>query len=177
MDSALKFAIALGLAAIFLQSLAHKARDRRRFEAILADYKVVPGWSTAAAGAGIVTLEAIGSVAIMVPDYRSIGALVILGLLATYIGVIVVNLLRGRKNIDCGCSGPAARQNLSWWLVSRNVVLTILALLCILPDSDRTLLPVDFLTIGGGATAIFVAYQSVDHLLASWPRVVELRGE
>jgi len=39
-------------------------------------------------------------------------------LLALYTLAVVVNLARGRREIDCGCFGPAARQPLSAALVS-----------------------------------------------------------
>src|SRR5919197_1598335 len=57
---------------------------------------------------------------------RPVAALLALFLVAFSVAV-AVNLLRGRT-IDCGCFGPVAQKQITWWTVPRNVVLTAAAI-------------------------------------------------
>ena len=58
-------------------------------------------------------------------------------LLSLYTAAIVLNLARGRRDIDCGCGGPGSRQTLHEWLVWRNLAYLTLALLALPPPLDR----------------------------------------
>ena len=84
---------------------------------------------------------------------RARGALVAAAaLLAAYGAAIGVNLARGRRHIDCGCVGPAARRPIGGWLVARNGVLAAPSRS---PGSRagrraRPLVWVDALTVVGG---------------------------
>lgn len=43
---------------------------------------------------------------------------------------ITINLLRGRRNISCGCLGPNNKNHLNWQLVFRNILFVSLAVYC-----------------------------------------------
>jgi uncharacterized membrane protein YphA (DoxX/SURF4 family) len=42
------------------------------------------------------------------------------GLLVLFSSAIALNILRGNRNIDCGCFGPESRGRLTWTMVVRN---------------------------------------------------------
>jgi hypothetical protein len=121
--------IATGLICLVLaRALLHKVIARAEFEATLAEYRLLPAsWSTAAALA-LQVLETIALVAIVMPAYRQEGAVLAASLFCVYCAAIVINLLRGRDRIDCGCGGVG--QQLSWFLLARNLLL-IAACICV----------------------------------------------
>jgi hypothetical protein len=114
--------IATGLICLVLaRALLHKLTARIEFQATLSEYRILPaGWSTAAAIVLLVS-EAVALAAIITPAYRQDGAVLAGGLFGLYSVAIAINLLRGRDRIDCGCGG--AGQQLSWFLVARNLLL------------------------------------------------------
>ena len=110
------------LALVFLSAAAHKLRAPRDFVATLRGYGLVPGALAPAVAALLVGAELAIGAGLLAPATQRAAALGATALLALYGASIAVNLLRGRRDIDCGCGGPAARQPLSGWLVLRNVV-------------------------------------------------------
>ena len=95
-------------------------------------------------------------------------------LLLVYSGAIVLNLARGRRDIDCGCAGPARRQGLHEMLVVRNAAYVALAFAATLPSAVRALGWLDFFTVAAGALALTTLSLAVDELAAIAPRSLEL---
>jgi hypothetical protein len=91
-----------------------------------------------------------------------------------YAGAIFVNLVRGRRGIDCGCAGVAASRSLSGGLVVRNGVLIIAALTSALPATSRSLAWIDAVTIVAGVAAAALLYAAADGLLATAPQSAAL---
>jgi hypothetical protein len=90
----------------------------------------------------LVPLEALLGSAWLLAPYQLLLSGLTAALLGLYAAAIAINLLRGRRHIDCGCSfglSQAAAAELSWWLVLRNGVLAALAFLPALPQSGREL--------------------------------------
>jgi hypothetical protein len=106
---------------------------------------------------------------------RAPGPLLAAGLLAVYTGAIAINLARGRRDIDCGCAGPALREPLSGWLLGRNGILLAAALACLVPLRPRPLVWVDALTVTGAVAALAAFYGALDRLVANAPRLAHLR--
>ncbi len=93
----------------------------------------------------------------------------LLVLLTIFTGAIAINLARGRTNIDCGCFGPALRQELSGWLLLRNLFLMIVATIVILPTSRRALEAIDHVTIVLGALTLVILYASANFAIGNAP--------
>ena len=87
-------------------------------------------------------------------------------MLMLYSIAIGINLSRGRRDIDCGCAGPLARQTLHEMLVLRNVIYSVFALAAAAPLSLRAFNWVDGLTIAFGVTSLFALAVAVDGLAA-----------
>lgn len=121
-----QLAIAIALAALFLNAAYHKLHERLRFQAQLAEYELLPAVLVPAATVTLAALEIVGGISLLIPGSWFLSAPLAAGLLLTYGVAIAINLVRGRTHIDCGCGD--APQLLSGWLVLRNGVLALGAL-------------------------------------------------
>ncbi len=176
MDPAIHVALRLSLALLLLGAFRHKARDVAGFRAAVANYRILPAWAVTAGAALLLAGELGVGIALHAPGLAGAAALAAAALLTLYSVAIGVNLVRGRRDIDCGCSGPGARRTLGVGLLVRNAVLIATAALCAVPTSGRPLLWLDALTVTGGAAALALLYGAYDAALANAPRLRELRG-
>jgi hypothetical protein len=92
-------------------------------------------------------------------------------LLLAYAGVMTINLMRGRRFIDCGCGG--ATQPLSIGLVLRNVVLAVAAITALVPAPTRPLGWLDVVSMGAGVLVLGTLYAATNQLLAARARLEE----
>ena len=130
MEGSPTIAAATGFALLLGAGAWRKLRGLGAFEAILADYRLLPRWLIRWAAVAIACCEgALAGVWLAAPWLSATTIIAGIGtalLIAVYGGAITLNLLRGRSWIDCGCGGG---EQLSWMLVVRNLVLTGFALL------------------------------------------------
>jgi uncharacterized membrane protein YphA (DoxX/SURF4 family) len=159
----------MALAAIFAASGAMKLADLDLFESALANYRLVPRMIEKPIAILMPILECACAAAVLLPVTRRAGALGILALLAIFTGAIAINLARGRVNIDCGCFGPALRQELSAWMLLRNAALAGLTVAALMPAAARSIVWLDWVTIALGATAMVVLYLSANYAMANAP--------
>lgn len=162
------------LGVVFLTAAVHKLSDFSVFRATLSEYRLLPGALEASGALVIVLLELAAGVGMFVPVLAPFAAWMVMSLLVVYMLAIGINLARGRRDIDCGCSGPAMRQTLSGWLLVRNGVLLAAAALCLLPAASRQLIWLDSLTIVFGAGVFVLLYTSINLLIANGPRLKAL---
>ena len=126
-------AVAGGFALLLGSAAWGKFRDAAGFEAIVADYRLLPGPLVRPVARGIPVVEAVLAGAWVLAPWRADAAL--LASIATavimlgYGLAIAANLSRGRSWIDCGCGGG---EQLSWVLVGRNAVLATVAVVPLL---------------------------------------------
>jgi len=170
-DPAVSWTISVALAVVFGASAVIKFSDFDEFRAAVANYRIVPESFSLPAAALIPIAETAGAVGILIPATRHAAAAVLLFLLAIFTTAIIVNLMRGRLHVDCGCFGPVLRQPLSWWLPARNATLMTLAAIAIAPTAGRSMTPLDVATIAFGAAALVVLYLAANYLLANLPRL------
>jgi hypothetical protein len=165
-DPALDLALRAGLALLFAAGAFAKLRDPRAFADAVAGYRLLPDGLAAPAAAGLLAAELALAAALFVPALRVPAALGVAGVLSLYAVAIAVNLARGRRDIDCGCGGPAGRQTLSEALVLRNAVLAAAALASALPVVPRALGWLDALTVFGAVASASLLYVAANGLLA-----------
>jgi hypothetical protein len=173
-DPAVHLALRAAFVLLLGTAATHKLRAPGAFRRIVADYALAPASLTGAA-AGAVVIAEVGVTAALVVRPAA-GAIAAAGLLAGYAAAIAGNLARGRRAIDCGCSGPARRQTLSGWLVFRNLLLATGALVVALPVAGRPFVWVDAVTVAGATTVAAAAYLALDRLLALAPAARRIRG-
>ncbi len=175
LDPVIETMLRTSLALLFASAALHKLREPAPFARTLADYRVLPEPSVPIAAAALVIAELGLAIALLLPAARTPALLAALGLLSLYSAAIALNLARGRRHIDCGCAGPAARQSLSGGLVLRNAILIAAAGACLLPLRPRSLLWLDLATIAAAVVALSALYGAANRLLAGWPELSRLR--
>jgi hypothetical protein len=164
-DPALALVVRLGGALLLGSAAWHKLRDRAGFRAALADHRLLPGRAVPAAAALVVAAEVALALGLLATPRAALGAA---ALLAGYAGAVGVNLLRGRRHIDCGCGGTP--QPLSAWLVGRNLVLAAAFAACAAPGDGRALGALDALSVAGSVAALALLWRAMDVALANGGR-------
>jgi len=168
-DPALVQILATGFGLLFLASGARKLADFRAFEAAVAGYRLLPRRAAPVAAGGVIAAETgIGLAAVSFLREVQLTALAACaGLLLVYAGAMAVNLLRGRRAIDCGCTASTARRAIGWDLVLRNLLLAGLALVpAAMPVGARALTWLDGVTIAGGAAMLLLVYSTLEAAMA-----------
>jgi Methylamine utilisation protein MauE len=173
MDPVIDLTLRAALGLLFTVAATHKLRDPRRFAATLSEYRLLPGWLAGAASVLLVTAEL--AVVAALAWSRRLGLAGTAALLVLYAGAMATNLARGRRHIDCGCAGPAARRTISGWLVVRNVVLACAALAGLAPIAPRVLLWIDGFTVVVATAVLAACWTAADRLLALAPGLSRLR--
>src|SRR5437870_248556 len=177
MDPVIDFTLRTGLALLFFVAASHKLRDLGRFRATLAEYRLLPAGLTPLAAILVVAVEVAAAGALLAPGARPAGLLAAAALLVLYGAAIAINLARGRRDLDCGCAGPAVRRPISGALVARNAALAALALAGLVPVRPRALLWVDALTVAGATAALAAFYAALDRMIVFAPSLARLRGD
>jgi hypothetical protein len=182
LDPVFAWVIHLALALLFAVAAWHKLRDLRAFQATLANYRLLPTAVIAPAALALAACELGVAALLLAPlpepvarhaalaSLSSLAPLAALGLLALYSGALAVNLARGRRDLDCGCLGPAQRQPISPGLLVRNAFVALGPVLLLagggVERAGRSMNWIDALSVGG-ATAMLVLLWNAAHLLAA----------
>jgi hypothetical protein len=173
MDPAIDLTLRAALGLLLLAAALHKLRDPRRFTATLADYRLLPRPLAGVAAALVAGTELLVMAALAAaPRLGFAGAAC---LFLVYAGAIAINLARGRRHIDCGCTGPAGSRPISEWLVARNLGLAAVAFAGIVPLAPRALVWVDGLTVVAATMALAACWTAMDRLLALLPAAARIR--
>lgn len=117
---------------------AVKILDFASFSAAVRGYKIVSDDVVPAVARLVPIAEcSVGGLllaAIALPDNTIRWAAIPATILFLSFGIAVaINLVRGHRNIPCGCFGASDQDRISWALVARNTALCILALLALPP--------------------------------------------
>ncbi len=168
-DPVIATIIRFALGWLFLAASAHKLRDMVDFRSVLATYRVLPDGLVALAAWLVVAIEAcIGLGMLWQFSAAYVGGA---AMLLAYAAVMTINLVRGRRFIDCGCGG--ATQPLSVGLVVRNVVLAAAALIALVPAPARPLGWLDIVSMVAGVLVLGTLYAATNQLLAARARLEE----
>jgi len=175
MDPVITVLISICIFMLFAVAAVHKLKAPAVFRAAIDNYDLIPSYLLGISSISLIILELLSSILVLIPRVNSMGLVIIAALLLLYTAGISVNLYRGRRDIDCGCNGPATTQPLSWWLVFRNLVFLGLVVLAAQPSIDRPLNWLDLLTIVFGVLVTSGLYLGFNQLLAQAPRLAALR--
>lgn len=175
LDPAIVAIAGAATATIFLGSAAMKFWQPMEFRGAVENYRLVPEAMAGALAWIVPALELAGALGLMVAATRGAAALLLLSLIAGFTSAIALNLVRGRRDLDCGCFGPLLRQPLSGWLLARNGVIALLVIVAVAPIDGRPLAPLDYATIASAAAALVFLYGAANYLLATAPAIAALR--
>lgn len=111
------------LALLFAGAAYSKLRHAEEFHGVVRNFRLTPEWLSAPLAAVLPWLELAVAVGLLFEPTLPYAAVMASGLLMLFALAIAINVIRGRKAIDCGCFRTGYKQNLSWLLVARNVLL------------------------------------------------------
>jgi hypothetical protein len=177
LDPIVSLSAALTLSVIFASAASHKLKHPAWFRRQIREYELVHKGLVAVAGMALPVVELVIALGLLWRVSRPYAAVFGLVLIALYVLAIGINLLKGRKDIDCGCSGPAMRQPLQPGLLLRNLCLAVFAVGALLPSIERTLPVFDLFVAIAAASVSVLLYIAADFWLANRPALLKLLGE
>jgi hypothetical protein len=147
------------IATLLAHAAAAKLADRALFEQHLAAYGV-PHTLLGSAAFALPAFETVAALSLFTP-WRPAGAALAVSLLVVYALAMARSLVRG-KPLDCGCGGEPL--TVSWALVARNALLTVVALVAGAAMTPRAMGVADFFVVAGAlllATLLYAALHQV----------------
>ncbi|KVR40003.1 MauE/DoxX family redox-associated membrane protein [Burkholderia multivorans] len=199
-DPVLATSAQAGAAAVVLLGAVAKLRAPVAFRDALAGYRLLPDALVAPAALAIPLAEALGAAALLFPDTRTAAAIGLIALLLAFAAALAANILRGRTDIDCGCtgfagvravpgadasgaaasgaaaSGDGTPRRIGWLHVARVLLLVALVATALLAPDTRAVVWFDYLTLFFSVPLIVCALLTVDVLLANVPRLTAMRN-
>ena len=164
--------LSLALTALWIASGVHKLRDPGGFAGAVAAYALLPQRAIGIVAGALPLIELTVAIGFLLPASRQAAALASTLLLSVYALAIAINLLRGRRELDCGCFGFGRRGTISMRLLWRNAGLVLASLAAgFLPRGGRTLNWVDLFTVAVGVAAAALLYAAIEGLGAAAGRL------
>jgi hypothetical protein len=167
LDPAIGWTVVLVLAGLLGAAAVSKLRALDAFVGVVHNYRLVPETLERSIAYGLPGVELAIAMSVLVPPTRATGALAAAVLFALFAGAMAINLMRGRRDIDCGCFATVLRQHLSWPLVLRNLLLAGLALLIVPGFTARSLGWLDLVSVGGASAALVVLFAATSWLFGT----------
>lgn len=113
-----RFALGLTLAAAGVSKLS----ERQQFSDAVANYKLVPQRFVNGVAVRLPFVEAGLGLLLVLGILTRPAAIAVAGLLASFVGAVSINLVRGRV-INCACFSVTLPRKISWGTVLRNMLL------------------------------------------------------
>jgi hypothetical protein len=158
------------IALVFLSAAIGKMRHWMIFQGVVANYRLLPQVLVVPVTCALPPAEAAIAAALptgLLAPWAEAAAALLLSAFALAMGI---NLLRGRRHIDCGCFQGALKQPLRWALVIRNALLVLLLGVAVAVPPGR---PGGWIVVNGFSAggALFILLQSLNALWAIIPAV------
>lgn len=176
-DPVVGAAVCGSFALLFAVAGAHKLRARAAFAETLAGYRLLPEGTVGPASLFLPFVECLIAAGLLVPGTRASAGLAGSALLIAYAVAMGINLLRGRRHLDCGCLGPRGGGMISGALVLRNALMAVA--LCVTAAARWSAHSMNWLDIGTMAGAVCVAallYAAANGLIQSADQLRPGRG-
>jgi hypothetical protein len=180
-DPVIFMACQAATAIVFGAAAMTKLADLGRFRRALAAYGLVPGMLVPPLALGIALLELAVAAALPVDVARHAAAFIGLGLLAIFFVALATNLVRGNRDIDCGCWAFGQQRHgtqpaLSGWHLGRVLLLAALLLPSLFQPAARAVVWVDYFTAAGSLVVAGGTFFVIDLLLANGAAAQKLRS-
>ncbi len=167
--------ITMLFALLLITAGAHKLGDLQRFQGVLKNYQILPAQSVGVFGLLMPCVEILIGLGWIFAWRIDLVSMLTAALLAVYAFAIGLNLFRGRSYIDCGCGFSSTKtlsdnteiQQLSIWLVYRNILLILLALLANSEVKLRAFVMLDYFSIIAATIVLVFAYAAFNQLLVN----------
>lgn len=179
-DPVLGDAAQAGVAVVVLLSALGKWRQPDAFRATLAAWQIVPTALVGIVALAVAWAETSGALALLAGETRVFGATVLIALFTLFAMGLVVNIVRGHTDIDCGCGGLAssadAPRGIGWWHVGRAALFAALTCTAYATPVARAIVWFDYVTLAGSVLLIVCALLTLDALIANGPKLQHLRN-
>ncbi|MEM8498512.1 MAG: MauE/DoxX family redox-associated membrane protein [Pseudomonadota bacterium] len=120
--------------------------------------------------------EIFAAVALLVPQARPLGALLAITLFSVYFAAMALQLVQGKRDLDCGCAGPIGHSTISPALLLRNALFIVFAIFCFLePASFIGLFVSAALSVPFALVALLI-YVCAEQLIANSQKLKLLRN-
>ncbi len=168
-DPALLWALRLLLAGVFATAALSKLRSLDAFEGVVRNYRILPEQLAGGFARVLPVVECVAALGLLFETTRAAAALLVAALLVLFAWAMAWNLLRGRREIDCGCFIGAFKQRIGWPLVARNLLLALAALWLAAAEPGRDATELDLFTAGAAALSLLFAYFAFSELVERAP--------
>lgn len=101
----------------------------RQFEDVVRRFALLPSFAVGPVARLLPAAELVLGGALIVGIGSPLVAAVAAGLFSAFSLAVSVNLLRGRRDISCGCFGASSRHRLSWGIAGRGLLLALASVL------------------------------------------------
>ena len=155
------------LALIFVGSAWHKLRAPRAFAEVVRAHEVLPELLAPPFARALPVAELASAGLLLMPATAATGAALGGALLLGYSASVALNLTRGRRSIDCGCSWVGASTPLTPGLLLRNVLLLGAAVLASASFAGRALTLLDGISGLLAVGVLLLVYLATERLLAN----------
>jgi hypothetical protein len=173
-DPVLGHASAGAIGAALMLGALSKLRDVPLFQAVLDNYRLLPG-ALLAPVAWALPLVELTAGALLLPTFtRCVGAVLAIALLACVSAAVLINLLRGRRHIECGCDIDEVP--LSAGLLVRNGVMVVLAFVAAQGSTQRPTVWLDLFSTLIETLFLLGLYKAVNLWLGHQSRLNDLRN-
>jgi hypothetical protein len=177
LDPVVGYFIVFGIALLLALAGSHKLRNLAAFAEVFTAYRVLPEPLARRSACLIPGMELAIALALPWEARRPWALIGAIALLIGYAAGISLNLVRGRRELDCGCGATGDRRSIAPWMAWRNLVLALALAVAALPWIARPLTGLDVLTVIGGLSAAALLYAAVDRLLGDLaPKTIALIG-
>ncbi|WP_164931628.1 MauE/DoxX family redox-associated membrane protein [Longirhabdus pacifica] len=138
---------------MFFSTAYEKWKNIDEHIAIIKAYDIIPDSMVKVFAWTNIGIEFLAVLCLAVGFQHTIGYVFIIALLCMYATAISINLIRGNKEISCGCGGVLGNHQLSWWLVLRNTAM--IALTIMLMSNTGVIGNLDLLGSGNSLSQIY----------------------
>jgi hypothetical protein len=166
--------VRLGMAAVFEQSGFHAVRDRAAHVEAVRAYGLLPDEVVPVAAFAVAFFNVAIAALLTMPPTAAFAAEAGCVVLLLYAAAMGFNLLRGRTDIACGCGGPG--QKISFWLVSRNMILAGLLACASAGPARGGAHEMTLIALYGGAVSFAALYFAASQLMANAAAFVGTRA-
>lgn len=160
-------------AVLLLASGLHKFIRRERTRAVMHEFAGVPRSLAPFALWAAVSIEVLAAGMLWTQSHRVAGGMLAVFIWGGYLSLILHAIVRGRRDVDCGCTFGTARRPLGAYQATRNTVLVAMALLVSLGSLPFAADPVAGPQMAGSqilaACALLALYGALDQAMAITP--------
>jgi hypothetical protein len=146
----------LSLAGLFALALKGKLEDLDAFVATVRNYRILPEILVRPGALAVLAGEILVVAGLPFPATRPAAAGLAGALLFVFAGALAINIVRGRRSIDCGCFRSALRGRIGWSQVLRNGLLAAAAATLVVAPAPSTITIGDVLVGVAGACSLVV---------------------